>query len=276
VNAQGRATGVELVDGTTIAARQVVSNAHPITTYLALVGREHLPSEVVRDIERYRTRSGSVKVNVALGELPTFPCWDQEGPLHRGLVAISPSIEYLERAFDDAKYGQPSRHPYVEVVFPTAHEDGLAPEGKHLMLGFSQYLPYDTPNTDATREAWARSVLEALEAYAPGLSGLVEHAEVLTPRDLEERYGLVGGNIMHGELVPDQLFSFRPIPFYGDHRTPIRGLYLCGAGTHPGGGVMAVPGRNAARVILRDARLGRVAERVDGALDQVRGLLARD
>ena len=170
-------------------------------------------------------------------------------------MAVSPSIEYLERAFDDAKYGKPSEHPYVEVMFPTAHQqEGIAPPGKHLMLAFTQYMPFDTPNTEETRTAWGRTVIEALADYAPELPELVEHMEVLTPRDIEERFGLLGGNIMQGELTPDQLFSFRPIPGYGDYRTPIRNLYLCGGGTHPGGGVMGVPGRNAATVILRDAR----------------------
>jgi phytoene dehydrogenase-like protein len=268
ISAGGRAEGVELADGSRVRAKRVVSSAHPVTTYLGLVGEERLPSEVVRDVKRYRTRSGSVKLNVALGELPTFPSWDQEGSVHRGLSAVSPSIEYLERAFDDAKYGRPSEHPYVEVVFPTAHEPvGLAPEGKHLMLAFSQFAPFELREgswDDAARVAWADRVIGALGAYAPNLSGAVERIEVLTPKDIEERYGLLGGNIMQGELTPDQLFTFRPIPGYADHRTPIAGLYLCGSGTHPGGGVMGVPGRNAAKVILRDRRRGGTAARRRG------------
>jgi phytoene dehydrogenase-like protein len=276
VNDQGRAVGVELADGSSIRAGRVVSNAHPTTTYLDLIGREHLPADVVRDVERFRTRSGSVKVNVALSALPTFPSWDQGADVHRGLMAVSPSMTYLEKAFDDAKYGKPSAHPYVEVMFPTAHQDGLAPEGKHLMMAFTQYLPYDAPNTAKTRDAWAKKVLDALGAFAPGLGDLVEHVEVLTPRDLEERFGLIGGNIMQGELTPDQMFSFRPIPFHGDYTTPIHDLYLCGGGTHPGGGVMAVPGRNAARAILREARRTRFTDRVGAAVDRLRGLAARD
>ena len=255
VGPAGRAIGVELEDGSVIRAAQVVSSAHPKTTYLDLVGREHLPSDVIRDVERIRTRSGSVKVNVALSGLPAFPAWDQEGTVHAGLTAISPSIEYLERAFDDAKYGKPSQHPYAELVFPTALQpEGLAPPGKHVMLAFTQYLPFDAPNTARTRDAWAKKVISAVAEYAPSLTSLVEHVEVLTPKDLEDRFGLLGGNIMQGEITPDQLFSFRPIPFYGDYRTPIRNLYLCGAGTHPGGGVMGVPGRNASTVMLKDAR----------------------
>ncbi len=255
ISSEGRAVGVELADGSLLRAKRVVSNAHPTTTYLDLIGRERLPDDVVRDIERFRTRSGSVKVNVALSELPAFPAWDQGGDVHKGLMAVSPSMEYLERAFDDAKYGKASQHPYVEVMFPTAHEpEGLAPSGKHVMMAFTQYLPYDASNTARTRDAWAKKVIGALAAYAPGLPHAVEHVEVLTPKDLEERFGLLGGNIMQGELTPDQMFSFRPIPFFGDHRTPIQGLYLCGGGTHPGGGVMGVPGRNASTVVLHDAR----------------------
>jgi phytoene dehydrogenase-like protein len=277
INARGRAVGVELTDGTTIRAKQVVSNAHPKTTYLDLVGRDRLPDDVVHDVERYRTRSGSVKVNVALSQLPAFPSWDQEGDLHKGLAAISPSMEYLERAFDDAKYGKPSRHPYVEMMFPTAHErDGLAPPGKHMMLAFTQYMPYETPNTDRTRNAWATKVIDAIAERAPAIAGAVEHVEVLTPRDLEHRFGLLGGNIMQGELTPDQMFSFRPIPFYGDYRTPVKNLYLCGAGTHPGGGVMAVPGRNASTVVIKDARRGAVTDRMSGLIERGKTLLARD
>jgi phytoene dehydrogenase-like protein len=266
INASGRAVGVTLADGTLVRAQRVVSCAHPITTYLGLVGEERLPGDVIRDVKRYRTRSGSVKINVALGELPRFPSWDQEGSVHRGLAAVSPSVAYLERAWDDAKYGRMSEHPYLEVVFPTAHEpEGLAPPGKHLMLGFSQYGPYELAEgswDEGGREEYARRALKALGEFAPGVEELVEHLEVLAPADIEARFGLLGGNIMQGELTPDQLFSFRPIPGYGDYRTPIAGMYLCGSGTHPGGGVMGVPGRNAASVILRDHKRGEFVGRV--------------
>ena len=266
INASGRAVGVALVDGSLVRAQRVVSCAHPVTTYLSLVGEERLPGDVVRDVKRYRTRSGSVKLNVALSELPAFPSWDQEGDLHKGLAAVSPSVEYLERAWDDAKYGRMSEHPYVEVVFPTAHEpEGLAPKGKHLMLAFSQYGPYELVEgswDEGGREEYAARVLKALGEFAPSLESSVEHLEVLTPRDIEDRFGLIGGNIMQGELTPDQLFSFRPIPGHGDYRTPVAGMYLCGSGTHPGGGVMGVPGRNAASVILRDHKRGEFIGRI--------------
>jgi phytoene dehydrogenase-like protein len=266
ITGSGRAVGVSLADGSLVRSQRVVSSAHPVTTYRDLIGDERLPGDVVRDVRRYRTRSGSVKLNVALSELPTFPSWDQEGDLHRGLAAVSPTIEYLERAWDDAKYGRMSEHPYVEVVFPTAHEpEGLAPKGKHLMLAFSQYGPYELREgswEDGGREEFGRRVLKALGEFAPSLEDAVEQLEVLTPRDIEARFGLLGGNIMQGELTPDQLFSFRPIPGHGDYRTPIAGMYLCGSGTHPGGGVMGVPGRNAASVILRDHKRGEFVGRI--------------
>jgi phytoene dehydrogenase-like protein len=282
INSQGRAVGVELDDGSLIRARRVVSNAHPKTTYLDLIGRDRLPPEVVRDVERFRTRSGSVKINVALNALPDYPAWDQEGDVHKGLMAVSPTMEYLERAFDDAKYGRASAHPYAEVMFPTAHEPrGLAPEGKHVMMAFTQYGPYELKDGswDTERDAYAARVIDAIAAYAPNLPDAIEHIEVLTPKDLEDRFGLLGGNIMQGELTPDQMFSFRPIPFYGDHRTPVKDLYLCGAGTHPGGGVMGVSGRNASTVILKDAkregRTGRASawsDRMTGLFDRVRSI----
>ena len=268
INASGRAVGVALSDGSLVRAQRVVSSAHPVTTYLSLVGEERLPGDVVRDVKRYRSRSGSVKINVALSELPTFPSWDQDGDVHKGLVATSPSIEYLELAWDDAKYGRMSEHPYIEVVFPTAHEpEGLAPEGKHLMLGFSQYGPFTLAEgswDDGGREEYARRALKALGEFAPGLEDSVEHLEVLAPADIEARFGLIGGNIMQGELTPDQMFSFRPIPNYGDYRSPVAGMYLCGSGTHPGGGVMGVPGRNAASVVLRDHKRGEFVGRIKG------------
>jgi phytoene dehydrogenase-like protein len=264
VVSSGRAVGVELDDGSVIRAKRVVSNAHPVTTYLDLVGEGHLPDEAVRAIKRYRSRSGSVKVNVALGELPRFPSWDQEGSVHRGLVAVSPSIEYLERAWDDAKYGQASEHPYVEAVFPTAHEADIAPEGKHIMLAFTQFGPYELKDGswETEREAYGRRVIKTLGEFSPNLEVSVEHMEVLAPPDIEARFGLIGGNIFQGDMTVDQMFSFRPIPGYGDYRTPIAGLYLCGAGTHPGGGVSAVNGRNASTVVLKDLKRGRIVEKL--------------
>jgi phytoene dehydrogenase-like protein len=264
----GTARGVELHDGAAIRARRVVSGAHPITTYRDLVGFEHLPGDVERDVRRLRTRSGSVKVNLALSGLPRVPAWgNRPEPVHRGLMAISPSVQYLERAWDDAKYGRPSLHPYIEMMFPTTHEPGLAPDGSHIALAFTQYGPYTlaSGSWDAEREPYGKRVLETLEEYCPGISGLVLHSEVLAPPDIEARYGLVGGNIFQGEMSPDQMFSLRPIFGYGDYRSPIAGLYLCGSGTHPGGGVMAAPGRNAATTILSDVRRERWRARLGPA-----------
>jgi phytoene dehydrogenase-like protein len=257
----GRARGVELEDGTLLSARRVISNAHPITTYLDLVGEPHLPDEAVRDIKRYRTRSGSVKVNIALGELPRPTAW--EGPIpgdpHTGLLAVSPSVAYLERAWDDAKYGRTSERPYLEAVFPTVFEPDVAPSGKHLALCFTQFGPYELAESswDTERKAYGDRIVGLLDEHCPGFASSVEEVEVLAPPDIEERFGLLGGNIFQGEMSPDQMFSMRPIPGFADHRSPVPGLYLCGSGTHPGGGVMAVPGRNCASVVFRDARRGR-------------------
>jgi phytoene dehydrogenase-like protein len=269
LSAGGKATGVELEGGETIRARRVVSNLHPVTTYRDLIGEDRLSEETRTDIGRYRTRSGSVKVNLALTGLPQIAGWD--GPIpgdpHHGLVAVSPSIEYLERAWDDAKYGRPSEHPYVEAVFPTVHEPALAPDGKHLLLAFVQYAPYELREGSwaQQREAFGRRVVETLEGVMPGLGALVEQMEVLTPVDIEERFGLLGGNIMQGEMTPDQSFMLRPIFGYADYRTPVEDLFVCGSGTHPGGGVMGVPGWNCSRVVARASRPRGIARRVAGA-----------
>ena len=260
----GAVAGVELADGSVIEADRVLSSTHPITTYLDLIGEVHLTPEVVRDVKRYRTRSGSVKVNLGLAELPKPAAWD--GPVpgdpHTGIMAISPSIEYLERAWDDAKYGRMSAEPYVEAVFPTVFEPGIAPEGKHVALCFTQFGPFDVEGGwDKQREVYGRRVIDTLGEYCPNLPASVEHMEVLAPPDIEERFGLLGGNIFQGEMTPDQMFSLRPIPGYGDHRTPIDGMYLCGSGTHPGGGVMGVPGRNAAKVVAADITRRRLRDR---------------
>jgi phytoene dehydrogenase-like protein len=253
-----RATGVELEDGTTLNAKQVISNAHPITTYLDLIGEQNLSQEVVRDVHRYRTKSGSVKVNLALSELPQPSSWEgaTPGAPHTGIMAISPSLEYLERAWDDAKYGRTSEHPYIEAMFPTVFEPNLAPDGKHLALCFTQFGPYELRDGswDTEREAYGKKVIREIAEYCPGFEDSVEHMEVLAPPDIEERYGLLGGNIMQGEMAVDQMFSFRPIPGYGDYRTPIKGLYICGGGTHPGGGVTGAPARNCAKVVTKDRR----------------------
>ena len=180
------------------------------------------------------------------------------GDPHTGLIVISPSVEYLESAWDEAKYGGVSSEPYIEAVFPTVFEPELAPEGRHIALCFTQFGAYELRGRswEEEREAYGKTVIRTLGAYCPNLEGAVEEVEVLAPPDIEERLGLLGGSIFEGEMAPDQLFSLRPIPGYGDYRTPVKGLYVCGSGTHPGGGVIAVPARNAARVLVRDFRRG--------------------
>jgi phytoene dehydrogenase-like protein len=261
-----RAAGVELEGGTVLKARAVVSNAHPVTTLRKLVGDSHLSDEVVRDLKRFRSRSGAVKVNLALSELPVPKGWKGSvpGDPHTGIFAISPSIEYLERAWDDAKYGRISKEPYIEAVFPTVFEPGLAPEGNHIALCFTQFGPYELAegSWDTERKTYADNVVNTLNRVAPNVAQSVIEAEVLTPKDIEDRFGLLGGNIFQGDMTPEQMFCFRPIPGYADHRSPIRGLYMCGSGTHPGGGVMGVPGRNCAGVVLKDAKRARMKERV--------------
>ena len=258
IDADGdRARGITLEDGTTISARAVASAVHPRTTFLDLVGPAHLPADLVREIERYRTRGASAKVNLALSELPDFiaaPGTDP-GPQHPEFI-ISPSVAYLERAWDDAKHGNPSERPMLDCVIPTARAPELAPKGKHILTAFVQYAPYELAGRgwDGERDQLGDRVVDTIAEYAPNVKGAVIHRETLTPVDLEQRFGLVGGNIFQGEMALDQLYSLRPAPQAGAYRTPLRGLYLCGSGSHPGGGVMGAPGHNAARVILRDLR----------------------
>jgi phytoene dehydrogenase-like protein len=255
----GRATGVTLTDGTTVRGGFVASSAHPRTTFLDLVGPDRLPPDLVREMERYRTRSGSVKLNLALAELPDFTCLPgtEPGPQHPEFV-ISPSVDYLERAWEDAKHGRPSAEPMVDSVIPTTKDPTLAPPRRHVMTCFVQYAPYrlaeGVPWDAAARDAFADRILAMLGRYAPNLPGAVLHRELLTPVDIEARFGLLGGNIFHGEMSLDQLLSFRPAPDAASYRTPVPGLYLCGSGTHPGGGVMGAPGRNAARVMAWELR----------------------
>jgi phytoene dehydrogenase-like protein len=258
----GRARGVTLRTGESIRARAVISCAHPHTTFLSLVGRQHLPEDLVEQVRHFRTRGSTVKVNMAISELPSLSAMPgrEPGPQHPEFV-ITPSIPYLERAWDDAKYGRPAEHPMVDCVIPSTKDDTLAPEGTYVLTAFVQYAPYELAegSWDDHREPFGDRVLAKISEYAPGFADSVIHREVLTPIDLEERFGLVGGNIFHGEMSLDQMFSLRPSPRAGSYATPIAGLYLCGSGAHPGGGVMGAAGRNAATVVLRDRK--RVARR---------------
>jgi phytoene dehydrogenase-like protein len=253
-----RVRGVTLTDGRVFNAKLVVSGVHPATTFLSMVGESHLPDSLVQDVRQFRTRSPSAKVNLALSGLPSFTArpGSELGPQHPEFI-ISPTLEYLERAWDAVKYGQPSPRPMIDCVIPTTKDSTLAPDGAHILSCFVQYVPYALASgswDDAARDALASTVIDTIAEFAPGFGDLVTHRQVLTPLDLEERFGLLGGNIFQGEMSLDQLFSFRPSPEACGYRTPLAGLYLCGSGTHPGGGVMGIPGRNASRVIIRDTR----------------------
>jgi phytoene dehydrogenase-like protein len=248
----GRATGVVLEGGEEIAAGAVVSGADPRRTFMQLVGAEHLPSDFVESIQRFRFRGSSGKVNLALAELPDFTCLPGNGPHLRGAISISPSIEYLERAYDDAKYGEVSKHPYMDIVIPSMIDPSMAPPGRHVMSIFVQYVPYHVNGgwTDAKREAFGDTVIDTLCEYAPNMRSAILHRQVITPADIERMVGLSEGNIFQGELALQQMFFMRPLPGWAKYATPIRGLYQCGSGTHPGGGVMGASGRNAALVML--------------------------
>jgi phytoene dehydrogenase-like protein len=250
----GRATGVVLRGGEEITADIVASNADPKVTFLRLCDRKELPPDFVGTIERFRCEGTSLKINLALRGLPDFRCLPgTPGPHHKATMHICPSIEYVERAWDDAKYGKPSRSPLLEMTVPTMYDPSLAPEGRHIMGIFLQYAPYTLSEGtwDEHREPFGDRVVEIIAEYAPNIRDVIVDRQILTPLDLERRFGITGGNIFHGEMSLDQMFVMRPAAGYARYRTPVRGLYLCGSGAHPGGGVMGAPGYNAAREILR-------------------------
>ncbi len=253
----GRAIGVVLRDGEEIQASMVASNLTPHMTFLHLLDPRQLPTDLVASIGGYRSEGTSCKINLALNGLPSFRALPgAPGPQHRATMHICPSMDYVERAWDDAKYGRPSQSPLLELTVPTMYDPSLAPAGKHIMGIFLQYAPYTLceSNWDEQREPFAQRVMELVEEYAPGFRSLIEHMQVLTPLDLERRFGLTGGNIFHGEMSLDQMFVMRPAPGCARYRTPVPGLYLCGSGTHPGGGVMGAPGYNAAREMVKALR----------------------
>ena len=249
-----RATGVVLENGDEITARTVVSSLDPRRTFLQLLEADQLPPEFVQDIKRFKFRGSSGKVNLALDALPSFTCMPGIGRQHRGAFSISPSLDYVERAYDDAKYGEFSRRPYMDIVFPSMIDPGMAPPGKHVMSIFVQYAPYNLNGgwTDAKREAFGDAVVNTVESFAPGFKSLILHRQVITPLDIERITGLSEGNIFAGELALHQLFFLRPAPGWAKFATPVRGFYQCGSGTHPGGGIMGASGRLAAMRILKD------------------------
>jgi phytoene dehydrogenase-like protein len=255
----GQVTGVALAGGDAYHAPIVASNADAHVTFLRLLDRGALPEDFVAAVERISYASASLKINVALAELPSFRALPgtAPGPQHRGTIHICPDQDYIERAFDDAKYGRPSARPVLECTIPSVVDPTVAPPGRHLMSMFVQYAPYALRegSWDELRESFADRCFDLLEEYAPNFKRSVVARQVLTPLDLERVFNLTGGNIFQGAMTPNQLFAFRPVPGFARHRTPIKGLYLCGAAAHPGGGVMGTPGLNAAREILGRRRL---------------------
>ena len=253
----GVATGVVLANGDEIDASIVISNADPKRTLLGLVEPHHLNPTFLQKLQHYRMHGTLAKVNLALNGLPRFKGVNGDASATLGgKIQISPEIDYLERAFDASKYGEFSQRPYIEASIPTLWDTTLAPAGKHVMSVYMQYAPYKLRNSDwdAQRDALGDVVVNTLAEYAPDLPGLIEAGEVITPKDLEQTYGLTGGHIFHGELALDQLFTMRPLLNWAQYRTPIQGLYLCGSGTHPGTGLTGISGANAACEIVKDLR----------------------
>ncbi len=252
----GRAFGVILENGEEIRAKIVASNLDPKLTFLKLLEAKELDPEFRTAIEHYRVEGTSLKMNLSLDGLPDFTALPgTPGPQHGATMHICPSIDYVERAWDDAKYGRPSQNPLLEMTCPTIYEPQLAPPGRHIVGIFLQYAPYTLRDAtwDELRESYGDRVLEVISEYAPNMRSIVRERQVLSPLDLERRFGISGGNIFHGEMSLAQMFVMRPVAGWARYRTPIPGLYLCGSGAHPGGGVMGAPGYNAAREILKDS-----------------------
>ena len=252
----GVASGVVLANGDYITADIIASSVDPHLTFLHMVGPDHLPTEFVDDVKRYKFRGSSSKVNLALDALPNFKSIPGEGPHLRGAISISPSVNYMERAYDEAKYGRYSRRPYIDIVIPSLTDPSVAPPGKHVMSCFVQYAPYhlkEGGTWDDHREAFGDTVINTIAEHAPNIKDIILHRQVLTPLDIERTFGLTEGNIFQGELTLEQLFFLRPVPGWAQYRTPIKGLYMGGSAAHPGGGIMGAPGKNAALRILKDA-----------------------
>jgi phytoene dehydrogenase-like protein len=245
-----------LGSGEEVRAPVVVSSLDPRLTFLRLLAPGDLPDAFVEDVGRYRFRGSSAKVNLALDALPDFTALPGPGAHLRGAISISPTMDYMERAYDEAKYGRFSSRPYLDVVIPSLTDPGVAPPGKHVLSCFVQYAPYHLADGtwDEHRERLGDVVLDTLAAYAPNIREVVVGRQVVTPLDLEREWGLSEGNIFQGELTLEQLFFLRPVPGWAQYRTPVPGLYMCGAATHPGGGIMGAPGRNAATRILAETR----------------------
>jgi len=251
----GSAVGVVLANGDELRARRIASNVDCRLTFERFIDPQQLPSEFVAELERIDYGSASAKINVALDALPNFTACPggEPGPQHRGTVHLCPDQDYIERSYDEAKYGRASSEPVVECTIPSAVDPTVAPPGKHLMSMFCQYAPYDVAGgwTEAAKNAFADRCFAVVERYAPGFTASVIDRQVLSPVDIEATFNLTGGNIFQGAMSLNKLFMFRPAPGYADYRTPIKHLFLCGSAAHPGGGVMGTPGWNAAREMLR-------------------------
>jgi len=251
----GRARGVQLANGEELRAKLVISNMDVRRTYLETMSEQDLPADFLRQVRNFKIRGSSGKLNIALDGLPNFPQIPAGSPAIRGDMHVTDTIEMMERAYDDWKEGRWSRAPYIDMLIPTLIDPTMAPEGKHYMSVFVQYAPYqlaEGPWTAERRKAFGETVLNTIGAHSPNFRDLVRHAEVRTPWDIENEVGLTEGNIFQGELTLDQLLFNRPIPGYAQYRGPVKGLYMCGSSTHPGGGVMGAPGHNDAQAILRD------------------------
>ena len=247
-----------LENGQQITAKVVVTSLHPRTAFLDHVGRQNLPDSFVEDIEHWKTRSGVVKINLALAELPDFTA-DPGTNLaehHTGSVEMAPTMPYIERAFTDAREGRPAHRPFSDGVIPTAFDQTLCPEGYHIMSLFTQWVPSDWSEQPHTEElqAYADRMIDCYNEVAPNFKSSILHADIVGPYEMEHDYGLVGGNIFHGELSLEQLFHMRPAPGFADYRTPVPGLYYASSATHGGGGVCGIPGMQAARAAIADRR----------------------
>ena len=259
----GKAKGVVLASGDEIYADIISSSVDPRLTFVKMIEKGNLPDDFLEEINRYKFRGSSGKVNLALDALPNFKAMPGPGAHLRGAISISPSVEYMERAYDDAKYGNFSRRPYIDMVIPTLTDPSVAPPGKHILSCFVQYAPYKLRpglNWDNQKEAFGDNVINTIAEYAPNIKDIILYKQVITPLDLEREWGLTEGNIFQGELSLEQLFFLRPVPGYAQFRTPIKNLYMCGSATHPGGGIMGGPGRLAALEILKDFKGGGLAD----------------
>jgi phytoene dehydrogenase-like protein len=252
----GKAVGVATTSGDEFYAPVISSSVDPNLTFLKMIEAQHLPADFREEVRRYKFRGSSGKVNLALEALPNFTCMPGEGKHLRGAISISPSVDYMERAYDDAKYGRYSRRPYIDMVIPSLTDPSVAPPGKHVMSCFVQYAPYKLKEGtwDEKREEFGDNVINTIAEYAPNLKDIIVGRQVVTPLDLEREWGLTEGNIFQGELTLEQLFFLRPVPGYAQYRTPIKNLWMCGSATHPGGGIMGANGRLAAMEILKQGK----------------------